>query len=89
MDKILFTGIDVDELLDKIGKLIDSKLEKTTSQEKASPPLLSRNEVCKLLKISLPTLSEWTKLNWLQSYKMGNRVFYKSNEVEEGLRRAA
>ncbi len=85
MEQILLNGINIDELLEKIGQLIDSKLEKASSQVKESPPLLSRNEVCKLLKISLPTLTDWTKQGWLQSYKMGNRVFYKSNEVEEAL----
>jgi excisionase family DNA binding protein len=48
--------------------------------------LLSRNQVAEYLHISLPTLNEWTKLGWLKSYKIGNRVLYKSDEVDKGLR---
>lgn len=46
---------------------------------------VTRFEVASMLKISLPTLSEWTKLGWLTSYKMGNRVYYKLNEVESAI----
>jgi hypothetical protein len=37
------------------------------------------------LKITLPTLHDWTKLGYLRSYKMGTRVLYKQSEVIETL----
>ncbi len=83
-NEILLNGINVDELLERIGKLIDLKLASPKIKEH-NCILLSRLEVAELLKISLPTLNEWTKLGWLQSYKIGNRVLYKANEVEQGL----
>lgn len=86
MNEILLNGINVDELLGKIEKLIDSKLKVNTTTENKSV-LLSRSEVAELLKITLPTLSEWTKLGWLQSYKMGNRVLYQYEEVEAALKK--
>jgi len=91
MNEILLNGINVDELLQRIGELIDSKLDKNTSLPTKSnhQTFLSRNEVAKLLKISLPTLNEWTKLNWLQSYKIGNRVLYKSDEVEAAIQKVS
>ena len=46
---------------------------------------LSRKEVAAQLKICLPTPNDWTREGWLQSYKMGNRVLYKSNEVDQAL----
>lgn len=46
---------------------------------------MSRKEMTEYLQISLPTLNEWTKLRWLRSYKIGNRVLYKSNEVDKSL----
>ena len=46
---------------------------------------LTRNEVTELLKISLPTLWRWTKDNKLQSYFIGSRVLYKSDEVHNSL----
>ncbi len=89
MNEILLNGINVNELLDKIGQLIDNKLDKASKSQTKANVLLSRNEVCKLLKISLPTLNEWTKLGWLQSYKIGNRVLYKAKEVEESIDRVS
>jgi excisionase family DNA binding protein len=86
MSEILFTGISAKELFERIGQLIDSKLSKVASHQQTSQSkFITRLEVAKLLKISLPTLNDWTKLGWLQSYKIGNRVFYKSDEVEASI----
>ena len=74
------------ELLEKIGQLIDSKIGHVQQPtEKTNSKFISRLEVAKLLKISLPTLNEWTKLGRLLSYKMGNRVLYNAQEVENAL----
>lgn len=86
--QILLNGINVDELLEMIGKLIDAKLNASTPKEIKSV-LLSRVEVAALLKITLPTLHDWTKLGWLQSYKIGKRVLYKLEEVEEALKKTS
>lgn len=87
METILLQGINLNQLLEKIGQLIDSKIGTgfNQPQEKNQSDYISRSEVAKLLKISLPTLHEWTKLGWLQSYKIGTRVLYKLAEVEASL----
>jgi len=87
MEQILLVGIDVDEFLEKVSKLIENKFKNSniTSVEHTQPKLLSRAEVASLLKISLPTLNDYTKLGWLQSYKIGKRVLYKSDEIEQAL----
>ena len=86
MSQIFLNGINLNELLEKIGQLIDTKIghvQQPTDQNRSK--FISRLEVASLLKISLPTLNEWTKLGWLHSYKMGNRVLYKAEEVENAL----
>ncbi len=88
INEILLNGINVDELLERIEKLLDTKLIGSATSENKSA-LLSRTEVASLLKITLPTLHEWTKLGWLQSYKIGNRVLYKLEEVEEALKKTS
>ena len=88
MNQIILNGINVDELLEKIGKLLDAKLNGNPTKE-STPAYLSRLEVATLLKITLPTLHDWTKLGWLQSYKIGNRVLYKLEEVEEALKKTS
>ena len=78
--ELIFTGITVNDLLLQIGQLLDAKTSILPS--KSQSEYLSRTEVANQLQISLPTLNEWTKLGWLLSYKMGNRVLYKAEEVE-------
>lgn len=48
---------------------------------------LSRKEVAKLLKVSLPTLNEYTKEQRVKGYRIGARVLYKQSEVESSLLR--
>jgi len=86
MEQIFLNGINVEQLLEEIGKLLDSRLNNTAPQKtQIQTQYLSRKEVCVLLKISFPTLSERTKTGMLQSYKIGNRVLYKLSEVEEAI----
>lgn len=91
MNEILLNGINVEELLNRIGQLIDHKLGQSyplTSLPDA-PKFVTRADVAALLKISLPTLNDWTKQGWLQSYKIGNRVLYKLDEIEKAIIKVA
>ena len=47
--------------------------------------LLTPNEVCEWLKISKPTLCDWSKKMILKKYKFGNRVYYKKEEIIQSL----
>lgn len=84
MNEILLTGVNLKQLLEEIGQLVENKVRyvfsSTLSTEKEFK-YITRQHVAKLLKITLPTLNEWTKLGWLQSYKIGSRVLYKKEEV--------
>jgi len=86
--EILLNGVNISilfEKLEKIEKLLGSYLENQPSN-KIIPDFISRSEAAKLLKITLPTLNEWTKLGRLKSYKIGNRVLYKLDEVIEAVK---
>ena len=86
MNQILLNGINLNELLEGIAQLIDTKIGHVHQPtEKKQSKFISRAEVAAFLKISLPTLNEWTKLGRLLSYKMGNRVLYNAQEVEQAL----
>jgi excisionase family DNA binding protein len=85
MDQILFTGIKVNELLERIGQLIDSKIGVLPTKNEKQSEYVTRAEVAKLLRISLPTLHDWTKQGWLKAYKMGTRVLYKQHEIEAAI----
>ena len=88
MDKlIILQGISLDNLLERIDEIVQERLKEVLV--KIEPPAktkyLARIEVGKLLKITLPTLHDWTKLGLLKSYKIGSRVLYKENEIEEAI----
>jgi excisionase family DNA binding protein len=85
MNQILLNGVSLNDLLSQIGQLIDSKIGNLPLNENKQSGYLSRKEVAKLLKITLPTLHDWTKLGYLKAYKMGTRVLYKQCQVIETL----
>ena len=45
-------------------------------------PLMTRNEAANYLSIDLSTLYNWTKKGKLPAYGIGNRVYYKSEDIE-------
>ena len=82
--QILLNGINLNQLLEEFGKLIDSRLDKKLTQQsiKDQTEFITRKEVSSILKISLPTLHEWTKSGLIQSYKIRSRVLYKLDEIQ-------
>ncbi|UKM63878.1 helix-turn-helix domain-containing protein [Flavobacteriaceae bacterium GSB9] len=46
---------------------------------------LTRQEVAKILKVSLVTLTDWNKKGVLKPYRLGNLIRYKRSELEEAL----
>lgn len=87
MTQILLNGISLDEFKKLLIETLESrfKVNEVQSKVQSNQKYLSRVEVAKLLKISLPTLNEWTKIGHLQSYRIGNRVLYKTEEIDESL----
>lgn len=88
MKELILNSIDEKELRALIKEvLIETNQNKIPKEQNRSGSLLlNRFEVVKFLKISLPTLNNWTKQGILQSYRIGNRVLYKESEVIEALR---
>lgn len=83
---IILQGITEQELLNKIELIVESKLKELIKVEaKKEYTFLTRKDVSKLLHITLPTLHEWTKQGIIPSYRIGNRVLYKSTEIEASL----
>lgn len=81
--QIYLAGITLDELATALLPLIQSK---KTEEVKPQNDLLTRDEVCKLLSINKTSLWKHTKSGKLLSYGIGNRVYYKRNEVLESIR---
>jgi excisionase family DNA binding protein len=85
---IILQGISVEELLTRIDAVVEKKISEKISQLKTIEPIrfMTSKEVAKYLQISLPTVNFWSKKGWLKSYRIGSRIRFKSNEVEESLK---
>lgn len=79
--------ISTEQLRTEINEAVKAALKSHLPiQEKPSEViLLSRKETAKLLGISLPTLSEWTKAGDISGYRIGASIRYKKAEVEQSL----
>jgi len=87
---IQFIQTTPDQLTEQILKGVNDRLEefqKNLQQQKESTQWLTREETAKLLKVSLVTLHDWTKRKILIAYRIGNKVRYKKDEVENSLKR--
>lgn len=90
MNTIQFVGTNPTDLIKAIEEALIPKLtEKLSSQFQPKEPTeyLTRNEVCDLLKIDLSTLHRWRNDLKIPSYGMGNRVYFKRQEVEQIINR--
>ena len=77
--------ISVDELKTLILEVLQNNDVKQDQTTKESTEYITRQETAKILRISLPTLNEYTKKGILLGYRLGSRVRYKKNEVEDSL----
>jgi predicted site-specific integrase-resolvase len=67
---------------------IEIAIEKlNTPKKNDTQSLLSRKETCELLKINFSTLWKHTKSGKLKSYGIGNRVYYKKEEILQSITR--
>lgn len=82
--KIEVNGLDITTLAEKLDTLtnvLTGKDANTETSADQSEKFLTRGEVAELLKITLPTLHDWTKKGLLKAYRIGNRIRYKEAEV--------
>ena len=74
--------ITKEELENTISNLLNEQLSKfKPTEKKTESEYLTRKEVAKLLGVSLPTLSDWSKRGVVPSYRIETRVRYKKDEV--------
>jgi excisionase family DNA binding protein len=78
--RIFLEGYTLEQLAEVLKPLVqpNAPVQPTSNEDE----LLSREEVCTLLKISKTTLNTHTNKGDLKSYSIGgNRVLYKRSEV--------
>ena len=85
MGKLLLNTIELSDIQKVVEEVLERKLQSFIPREQDSLKLLTRKETAKLLCISLPTLHDWTKTGTVKAHRIGNRVLYKLEEVNEAL----
>jgi hypothetical protein len=71
-------------ILEKLN-CIEKAIEKNNASNSGENILLSADETCELLKFSKTSLWKHTKSGKLTCYGLGNRVYYKKDEVLKSL----
>ncbi|WP_431212290.1 helix-turn-helix domain-containing protein [Puia sp. P3] len=89
MQELILSSIPLSSLQAAIKDAIRAELGNET---KASVPqhkegYLTRKAAAGILNISLPTLHEWTLSGKLPAYRIGSRVLYKKDEIDNALKR--
>ena len=80
-------GMSFDDLKNLFGQVIKTELEavKKHLQPKQPNEYLTRKEVSEMLKIDLSSVHNWSKRGILIPHQIGNRVYYKLQEVENAI----
>lgn len=87
METIQFIQTSPEQVTDVILQGFKSEIEKLKKdfQPKEPTEYLTRNELKDLLKCDLSTIHNWTVKGKLKAYGIGNRVYYKRDEVEKAI----
>nr|WP_315189392.1 helix-turn-helix domain-containing protein [uncultured Flavobacterium sp.] len=84
---INLVNVPLEVMANTIREIVVSELQKVkefislTPKEDNSEKILTRDEVCKLLKVSHTTLFNWNNDGILVNHKVGRRVYYSKASV--------
>ena len=82
-NQIFLQGITIEQLAEVLKSMLAVNPQEQTE---LANRLLTRDEVCKLLSFNKTSLWKHTKSGRLKSYGIGNRVYYKRDEVLEAVK---
>ncbi|SFS47788.1 helix-turn-helix domain-containing protein [Mucilaginibacter polytrichastri] len=72
-------------LADCISETVRSEISKILSNQKPKKTIYTRQETATILDISLPTLNEYTKQGYIVAYRLGYKVRYRIEDIENAL----
>lgn len=84
----LFSETFISELKTEISQDVFNKISCLIQTAQTPPPqteLITRKQAANLLSVSLPTVNDWTKTGKIKGYRIGSRIRYKRNEIENSL----
>ena len=88
METINYVGIEpknhIQAITDNVENRLFDRLTKFLT-DTAPKRYLSADEVCNRFAVTKPTIHEWRKRKILKSYKLGSRVYYRLDEIENAM----
>jgi predicted RecB family endonuclease len=90
----LLVQLSVGDLQQLISEAVKEEITKITKviqlqPQKEIPELLTRDQVTKILQVSLTTLYHWNNSGELSAQKIGNRVYYQRTIIMNKLNTVA
>lgn len=82
-NKMQLEAVIPDEQLDRIINRLLMALD--TTKDRQSYKLLTKAETADMFSISVRSLHNWNQAGILKPIYIGNRVYYRSDEVEQAL----
>ncbi|WP_295674416.1 helix-turn-helix domain-containing protein [uncultured Mucilaginibacter sp.] len=74
-------------LADCISESVRAEMYKIISTQKPEKTIFTRQETAKLLDISLPTLHQYTMTGVIKAFRLGYKVRYKLEDINNSLTR--
>lgn len=84
MEKLILSELDFRELQLKLER-ITSQLEALGKQNSLTEQWLDNQDVCLILKVSTRTLQNYRDKGILPFSQIGNKIYYKSSDIEKHL----
>lgn len=86
MANLTFHTFELSDFENAINKAFERVVKEFSNPtKKTDSDLKSRKETARILSISLPTLHLFTKEGIIRAYRIGNRVLYKQDDIENAL----
>jgi len=85
MDNIILHSTPVSDFKLMIGEIVREQLKTYIPKPEQKATYLTRSEAASKLRVGLCTLDKYAKAGIVQSYRIGGRIKYKSNELEKAL----
>ena len=83
---VIFENLTSDDIKDIISDVVEAKFKILSLPQKLPNEYLTRQETASLLRISLPTLNDFTKRGLITGHRIGSRVLYSRDLVESSLK---
>lgn len=85
---VLIENVTPDELMEAVRRVVKQEISDLQLATK-TPKYLTRREVADLLKITLPTLFDYTRTGKIKGHRIGSRVLYTEEEVTRAVKEIA